>query len=491
MIKRVAAVLGAGLLALFAVLALRAGNGAPSPTMDPVAPSVAIDGDAALKRFSRALTFPTLSHGRDSGVARDSAAFAAFRAFLEQSYPRVHATLQRELFGGHTLLYTWTGTEPDLAPILLMGHYDVVPVDPDSADRWTHAPFAGTVADGYLWGRGAIDDKINVIAQLEAVEALLERGFSPARGVLLEFGHDEELGGEEGAALAAAAIASRGVRPALVVDEGGAIASAGMIPGLDRPIAVIGIAEKGYVSVEMVVETPGGHSSAPPASTSVGILATAVHELERNRMPVRTGTLVSMAESVGPHLPFRYRLVTQNLWLFGPLLEPVLARAQPISPMLRTTTAATIFQAGVKDNVLPDKARAVVNFRIYPGDTIEGVVEHVRRVVDDERIQLTPTTKQRPASLFTRLDTPAWKFLRETIAAHFPEAIPVPFLIPGGTDARHYRGMSDGVFGFVPVRLETGDLRRAHGNDERIPIDSIAGAIGFYAELIERASDWH
>lgn len=488
--KRPLAVVALAALALSAVLVARAWRGAPPPAAEPVAQPIAVDRDAAVAHFAEALTYRTISHGADSGVARDDAAFDAFRSFLARSYPRAHAALRREIVARHTPLYTWPGSDPSLEPILLIGHYDVVPVDARAVDRWTHPAFGGVVSDGFLWGRGSFDDKINVIALLEAVEALVARGFEPTRSVLLAFGHDEELGGGEGAAAVAATLAQRGVRAALVLDEGGAVAGPGMIPGLERPTAAVGIAEKGYVSVELVAEAEGGHSSAPPRHTAIGIVATAIHRLERDRMPTHFAAMRSTLESIGPHLPFGYRLVTQNLWLFGPLLEPALSRVQLVAPMLRTTTAATIIEGGVKDNVLPNEARAVVNFRILPGDTIDGVVEHVRRVVDDDRIRLTLSAKRREASPVTSLDSPAWALLRGAIADHFPDAVAVPFLIPGGTDARRYRRLSDGVFGFVPVRAEVDDMKRAHGNDERIGVDAYLGAIGFYADLIERASAW-
>jgi carboxypeptidase PM20D1 len=477
-------------LVLAAVMLVRTGRQTPPSDALPVE-TIAVDGDAAIERFAGALRIPTISHGADSGQQLDEAAFTAFRHYLENRYPRVHASLDRDIVAGHSYLFTWRGSDPSLAPVILMGHHDVVPVDPEALERWTHPPFAGVVADGYLWGRGAIDDKVNVISQLEAAEALLGTDFAPERTVMMSFGHDEELGGPEGATGVVALLKERGVRAALVVDEGGAIAEGGVLPGLDRPMAAVGIAEKGYVSVEMVVETAGGHSSIPPRHTAVGILATAIHRLERNPMPSHfAGPLRGTLEAVGPEAGFGVRFLVANLWLLQPAVERVLQGVPTISPMLRTTTAATIFQAGVKDNVLPNKARAVVNFRVFPGDTIDDVVEHVRRVVDDERIVLTPSEKRREASSVTATDGEAFALLRRTILDVYPDVVVTPYLITGGTDARHFRAISDGVFGFMPVRAEMGDIRRAHGNDERIATDAFVEGIGFYARLMQQAGAW-
>ncbi len=489
--KRVLAGVAAFVVLLGVVMVVRAGGGA-HPSSDAAAPPlVAVDREAAIDRFAAALRIPTLSHGGDSGVARDDAVFVQFLDFLAASYPRVHASLKRELVAQHTPLYTWAGSDPSLDPILLMGHYDVVPADPDALDRWTHPPFDGVVADGYLWGRGAIDDKINVIAQLEAAEALLGEGFAPERTILLTYGHDEELGGPEGAQGVVALLAERGVRPALVLDEGGAVAEGGVIPGLDAPVAAIGIAEKGYISVELVVETQGGHSSTPPESTAIGILATAIHRLERDRPDSHFGGVMQHTlEAVGPYTGFGYRLALNNLWLLAPVVSRALLAVPDIAPMVRTTTAATIFQAGVKDNVLPGRARAVVNFRIFPGDSIASVVAHVERVVDDERVQITPSEKRREPSSVSEVGTPVYELLTETIREVYPDAVPAPYLISGGTDARYFREISDGVYGFMPVRMGMTDVKRAHGNDERIPLDSFIEGIDFYARMMKKGGTW-
>jgi len=494
--RRVGIGLAVAVVALLAVVAYRTLQ--PAEAGPPPEPTLASspDPDAALARFARSLRIRTLSHAGDSGRELDREAFAAFHVFLEESYPRVHGSLRRETVSEWTLVYTWEGSEPGLDPVVLMGHFDVVPVSPQDAGLWTHPPFAGRVADGYLWGRGAIDDKINVIGLMEAAEALLARGFQPRRTLIFSFGHDEEIGGPEGAARVAELLDSRGVTPFLVLDEGGAVVD-GVLPGADFPLAAVGVAEKGYVSVELTARTGGGHSSSPPADTSIGLLARAVARLEANPLPSRFGEvrdngdaapMRELLERAAPRMPLGYRTAFRNLWLFGPLVERVLAAQPQAGATLRTTTAPTIFHAGVKDNVLPASARAVVNFRIYPGDSIRSVEQHVRRVVDDPRIELALSEKQREASGVSPSEGPAWDLLARSIRQIYPEAVVAPYLILGGTDARHFRRLSDAVYGFMPVHAPGSDIARAHGNDERIAVDAFRDALRFYTQLLENTS---
>ena len=489
--KRFAMALGGLIGVLLVVVLVRTGSLEETPPAGTAPLVVTVDADAALQRFAEALRFETISHGPDSGVSRDDAAFSAFRDFLVDRYPRVHAGLELELVAEHTLLYTWAGSDPALAPLVMMGHYDVVPVDPTALGRWIHPPFEGVIEDGYLWGRGAIDNKINVIAQLEAVEALLAQAFSPTRTILLSYGHDEELGGDEGATAVVALLKQRGVRPAFVLDEGGGVMTGEVIPGLDADVAAIGIAEKGYVNVELIVEAAGGHSSAPPKQTAIGILASAIHALERNPMPshfedgIMRQTLVALA----PRMDFGPRAVMRNLWLSGPVVQRVMLSTPALAPGLRTTTAATIFQGGVKANALPTRARAIVNFRIFPGDSVTDVMEHVRRVIDDDRIVVSAPSGREPSSV-TSVETSAWATLSDTIRQVYPEVALAPFLIPGGTDARYFREICDNVFGFVPMRNQIEEMKRAHGNDERIRVDSFTEAIDFYARLMMTSEGW-
>jgi carboxypeptidase PM20D1 len=483
--RKALAFIGLFLGLLLALLAVRALLFRPrSVEVSPV-PMPDVDAQSAALHLSQALRFPTISHEDPANL--DSAAFGLFRAYLRQSYPRAHSDLTVEEVGSLSLLYTWLGEEPDLPPLVLMAHQDVVPIEPGTEEGWSYRPFAGEIADGFIWGRGAMDDKGSLVAILEAVETLLERGFRPKRSVLLAFGHDEEVGGTSGAAAVAELLKSRGVRPFFVLDEGGAIAD-DILPGLGRPLATIGIAEKGSASVEIAVEVEGGHSSVPPRQGAIGILSRAIARLEDNPIPggIR-GPFREMLLTVGREMSFSRRLVLANLWLFEPLVESRLSRIPAADSMMRTSTAVTIVEGGVKSNVLPSKARAVVNFRIAPGDTVESVLEHVRRVVADPRVAVVEARETREASPVSPTDSEGYRLLERTVRQMFPEALVAPYLLPGGTDSRHFTSLTPDVYRFGAIRLGPEDLRRAHGTDERLSLDVLAKMVGFYLQLLSNS----
>jgi carboxypeptidase PM20D1 len=434
------------------------------------------------------LTFETVSYQDPSQT--DSSQFRALHAYFEQTFPLVHEHLSHETVNELSLLYTWEGSDPDLDPVLLMGHMDVVPVIPGTEHDWTHPPFAGVVAEGHIWGRGAIDDKSSVVSILEAVEALLANGFQPARTVYLAFGHDEEVGGRKGAKAIAEVLAERVQKEfAFVLDEGGAIAD-GLLPGVEGWVAVIGIAEKGFLSLELRAEADGGHSSMPPRNTAVGILSKAVARLEEDPFPARLdGATLDMFEYIGPEMSFVTKLVFANLWLFEPVVRRRLLEDPQSAAMVRTTTAATMFNAGVKDNVLPITASAVVNFRIIPGETVETVTARVREVVDDERVEVTAVGFTADPSPVSDPESAAFRLLASTLRQVAPEGeyVITPYLVVGGTDARYYASRSRNVFRFLPVLMGEGDMDRFHGTNERLSIESLALSVRYFYQLIRNA----
>jgi carboxypeptidase PM20D1 len=362
----------------------------------------------------------------------------------------------------------------------------VVPVEPGTEGAWTHSPFSGAIADGFIWGRGTLDDKPGVLGILEAVEHLLAQGFQPERTVLLAFGHDEEVGGVHGARNIAALLRQRGVKPEFILDEGGAIAE-GIIDGIVAPVALIGTAEKGYVSVDLVAQAEGGHSSMPPRHTAIGRLAAVIHGLEEDQMPARIdGVTKQSFEVLAPEMPFGPRLVLSNLWLFGPLAERKLSRDPAANSRIRTTTAATILHGGVKENVLPHEARAVVNFRILPGDTVADVLEHVRAHAGPEvQVSARQATEPSPES---DAEAPSFRLIQTTIGQVFPGTLVSPNLLGGGTDSKHFQRLSRNVYRFLPVRIHKEDLARVHGTNERIGVEDYAGVVRFYVQLVRNAA---
>jgi carboxypeptidase PM20D1 len=365
-----------------------------------------------------------------------------------------------------------------------VAHLDVVPVEAGTDTAWTHPPFGGAVADGYVWGRGTLDDKASATALLEAVRGLLARGARPRRTVILALGHDEEVGGRDGAQALARLLARRGVEPAFVLDEGGAV-TVGAVPGLRRPVALVGIAEKGYLSVELRAEAPGGHSSMPGERLAIDVLSRAVRRLTDAPLPARlTGVTGTTFDFLAPEMPLGPRAAFANRWLLAPALRYALAQRPVTDAAIRTTTAPTVFEAGAKDNVIPSTARAVVNFRLLPGDTVADVLAHVRATLDGlgvrvRRLQHSEATPVAPT------DGAAFAELHRAIQAATPEPVVVaPYLVPGATDARHYARLTPRVYRFVPFRLGPADRSRIHGRDERLPLADYAALVAFYQRLM-------
>jgi carboxypeptidase PM20D1 len=390
---------------------------------------------------------------------------------------------------GDGLLFRWEGTDTSAPPILFMAHQDVVPFEPGTESQWTHPPFDGAIADGFIWGRGAIDDKGSLIGLFEAFESLIAEGYKPARTIFLASGFDEEVGGREGAKRIAEELARRGIKLAWVLDEGGGVTQ-GIVPGVERPVASISISEKGYLSIELVTHAEGGHSSMPPRETAIGILASAIDRLQKSPFTARlTPTLRYNLETLAPEMPFFRRFLLSNLWLTSPLVVRGLAGQKETNPMVRTTTAPTILEAGVKENVLPSTARAVVNFRILPGESISDVMGHVTVVVDDERVTVTKLerTLSEPAPP-SSTDGPGYKVLVSTLRELFPDAVPVPGVVNGATDSRHFQSLSADVYRFVPRMLVRSDLKRIHGTDERVGVADMALEVRAYRRIIREGA---
>ena len=454
------------------------------PIESPVAPAADVVVPVrAAERLASAIRFRTIS--ADDAEAFDGAAFAALHGYLQTAFPLVHSRLQRESVGGHSLLYTWQGTDRTLKPILLAGHLDVVPVEPGTRDQWDHEPFSGHISDGYIWGRGAIDNKATVLGTLEAIEMLLGEGFRPARTVYLAYGHDEEVGGIQGAREIAKLLERRGVELEMVLDEGGVIGNA-VLPGIATPVALVGIAEKGFLTVEVSARVPGGHSSLPPRQGAIGIVSAAVAKLDENPMPARLERPTQeLFNEIGPRFRLAQRAAFANLWLTRSLVTRQLENRPITNAMVRTTTAPTMFYAGAKDNVLPSYARAVINFRILPGDSIATVVEHVKRVVNDDRVEVKIAGRfSAEPSAVSSTTSNAFRMLERSIRRVASDVVVAPYLVVVVTDARHYGNLSGNIFRFLPLRLRSEDLERMHGIDERIGINGYEAAIRTYRQIV-------
>jgi carboxypeptidase PM20D1 len=440
----------------------------------------------AKDHLAEAIRIKTVSNENQSDF--DSAAFYTFKNYLKETYPLSDSLLSTTYINTFSMILEWKGTNASLKPIIMMGHLDVVPVADEDVSRWSAAPFGGEIKDGVIWGRGAIDDKVNIIGSLEAVELLLGQGFKPSRTVLFCFGHDEELGGLNGAIPIVQHLKNKGVQAEFVVDEGFAVTQ-GLTPGVSKDVALIGTSEKGFVSLTLYVDIEGGHSSMPKKDAAIGVLSNAIVNLTDNPFPARiTEPVADFMDNVGPEMGFVNKMAFANRWLFKPLIISILESKPSGNAMIRTTTAPTIVKAGVKENVIPHQAEAVVNFRILPGETIEEVMANVSEIIDDERIQISQGAFNSEAPGISISDSFGYQMINQTILEVFPGVITTPNLVVGATDSRYYYELSDQVYRFTPIKINEGNINSFHGIDERIPVADFENAVRFYVRLIENTA---
>lgn len=440
--------------------------------------------DGAVARFQELVRIPTISRMDESTI--DWRHFLEFIATLERLYPLVHAHLDRELVDGHSLLFRWSGASSG-DPIVLMAHYDVVAA---TDDGWDHPPFGadltGEGEDRLIWGRGTLDDKGAMVAILEAVEGLLADGFAPARDIHLSFGHNEETTGA-GAAAIVEVLAGRGVRPALVLDEGGAIAS-DAFPGQTTPIAIVGVAEKGTTLIRMTVTQAGGHASTPPKLTATARLARAIVRITAKPFPSSfnpTGLemLRTVGRSTGGILGFAFRHVT----ITRPLLLPLFRRiSDETSAMTRTTVAVTMLEAGLAANALAERATAIINARVAVGSSVDATLAHLRRAIRDDAVALEVIYPGEPSPV-SPTSGPGWDLLRSTIATAYPGTAMTPYVQNGATDSRHFTGIASAVYRFTPFEVPREHRDTLHAVNERLSVATWLRGVQFYAALIRGA----
>ena len=488
MIKKLFLALFALLLVLAAAVAVNTlRKGSRQLDVPPVA-VLELDEQAAAQRLGEAVRLRTVSSRDDARLNFDQ--FLQLHALLQQRFPKLHAALKREVVADLSLLYTWPGSNPALKPIMLLAHQDVVPIAPGTEGDWAVPPFSGEVKDGFVWGRGSWDDKGNLMSQLEAVELLVASGFQPERTVYLAYGADEEVSGLRGAMQIAALLKQRGVQLDFVLDEGLLILD-GILPGLSKPAALIGLAEKGYMSVALSVSATPGHSSMPPkhGTSAIAMMSTALKQLEDKQLPASIrGVGGEMFDTLAPEMSGFSRVALSNLWLFGPVVQKQLEGAPSTNAMLRTTTALTIVNAGNKENVLPGRADATVNFRILPGDTQAQVLDHVKSelssAVGEGKVAVTTQPGAQEASKVAPTASSQYHVLNKTIREIFPGTLVAPGLMVAATDSVHYGEICDHIFKFSPVRANAEDLKRFHGTNERLSTSNYAEAIRFYHRLL-------
>lgn len=444
-----------------------------------------VDVDRFIKNLSDAIKIPTIANRDESLV--DWAPFDEFHALLEKAYPLLHKNLDKQIISTRSLLYHWKSDHPEKEPIALLSHQDVVPVTPGTEDDWKYPAFSGEVAEGFLWGRGAIDMKNHLIAVCEAVEALLEEGYVPERDVYLCFGHNEEVMAEGeicGADCMMRWFKANGIKLDSVLDEGGAILEAKVDKVIDGHLAGVGIAEKGHVDFEISVNAKGGHSSQPPKHSALGELSRIVCKLENNQFKAElTPQLYFLFNEIGKNTTYPVRCVMSNLPVLKPLITKICSEIPPVASMMRTTTAVTMANGSPAPNVLPQKATVNVNFRIMPGQTIEDVEAHIRKYAGP-KAEIKLVSGKNPSKI-SPTDSRAFNAIREICKEMDPKAIVAPYLVMGGTDARQYEDVCDNIYRYSPFLMNTGLLLTTHGTNERIPVDSLKDGVVFFKKYIK------
>ncbi|MDO4565881.1 MAG: M20 family peptidase [Oscillospiraceae bacterium] len=440
---------------------------------------VEVNQERAVESLAMMIRCRTVS-SRDRAL-RDESQFEKFRELLKTRYPLIHKTCTLERIEETGLLYRWSGLKSE-EPTVLMAHYDVVPVL--EAD-WEKPPFEGIVEDGVLWGRGTLDTKGTLCGVMEAAEQLIGEGFVPQNDIYLCFAGDEEIAGE-GAPAIVSELERRSVKPALVVDEGGAVVE-NVFPGVSEKCALVGTAEKGMMDLKLAIKAAGGHASAPPPHGPLGKLAQALVNIENKPFPARLSPPVKeMFDTLGRHSSFAMRLVFANLWCFMPVLNAICKKAGgELNAMMRTTFAATMAKGSSASNVLPNEAEIVGNIRIIPGETVESVKDYLKSVVNNEEVSFETLHGMNP-SISSDTSSEGWLKLKKAINATWPGALVSPYLMVACSDSRHYCRITDKVMRFSAMELTKEERGYIHGNDERIPVEKIGRTVAFYLRLIKQ-----
>jgi len=478
-------IVSALLALLIAVLTVNTLRKKPHAATARKSTPVALDDDTLARHLAGLIRFKTITSATMEGIDRRE--FLGLHQYLEKTYPLLHKTLEKEVVNEYSLLYRWKGSGSDKKPFLMMAHMDVVPVEESTADAWPHGAFSGDIADGYVWGRGAIDMKGQLAAIFESVEHLLGRGFAPKRDIYIAVGHDEESMGVLGAIQIVKRLEEKKIHFDFVIDEGGVVMD-GKMMGIRAMVAAIGICEKGYADVRLTARSAGGHASRPPKKTAVGTLAGAIVALEKHQMRSSLNLpLKDMLSAVGGYMKFPLNVIASNLFITKPLLLKGLAAGSTGAAMVRTTAAPTMLKGSSAPNVLADRAEAMVNFRIAPGETVDGVLAHVRKVTHGS-VEATTMHAYNPSAV-SRTDSAAYRVIARTASEIFDGYVVSPYLMIAATDSRWYEPVADGIYRFQPFRSLSEDLGTIHAAGERLSLESLREGTGFFIRLVKNADE--
>ena len=466
-------------VAFFAVVLIRTLRFTPLPQPETSQDPVSVPREAAISNLAQLVRCKTISYGDHS--LEDDGEFRKLIDMLPQLYPHVFKTCDFQEMPDRALLFRWSGkTAGD--PAVLMAHYDVVPVN---EDNWEKPPFDAIIEDGIMWGRGTLDTKVTINGVLCAADYLIGQGFQPEHDVYFAFSGGEEVSGN-GAANIVEHFRKLGLEPAMVVDEGGAVVE-NVFPGVKAPCAVIGLAEKGMINAQFRCKSAGGHASAPKPHTPVGILAQACAAVENKPFAAHIeGPAAQMFDTLGRHSTFLYRMIFANLWCFGWVIDLLGKKSGgEMNALLRTTVAFTQMEGSSAPNVIPPEAKMVANMRLNPADSVESALDYLRKVVDNDVVEITALEASEPSRVSTT-DCTGWQNVSSAVAETWPGSIVAPYLMVQCSDSRHWGAISDKVYRFSAMALSAEERATIHGNNERIPLDTICKAVEFYIRLMKK-----
>lgn len=472
------------MIALILIIAIKTRNFKPAEIKSDSSYRESIDA-VGPEKLAEAVRVPTISYIEAGKM--DVEAFQGFHQLLERQFPLVHKHCEKTIINKYSLIYCLKTKNPHPAekPILITAHMDVVPVEDGTEGDWTKPPYSGEIAEGMVWGRGTLDTKVHLIGALEAMERLLEKGFSPARDIYLAFGHDEEINGEDGALKIAQYFKNEGLEFDFVLDEGGC-AVTNVLAGIEKPIAMVGVGEKGFANIRLSVTMDGGHASMPAPHTSLGVLAKALCLLEEHPLKPR---LISCTKDfllrIGPYMKGVNRVVLANLWIFKPLFLSMFSKTNTGSALLRTTLAVTMAQGSPAPNVVPQKSTAFINCRILPGENGQMLLDHINKTLKGLPVKLEPIALDDPSAL-SPCDCNAYRLIESLIYDFCGDVIVVPYLVMASTDARKYEAVCKNIYRFTPYIIDDEDIGKIHGTNENISVANVNRCIDFFTALFER-----
>lgn len=434
------------------------------------------------------IRIPTISWTDPEKV--DESPLIEFQESLITLFPLVHKHLERETPDPYQIMYKWPGKDSGKDPVLFLAHYDVVPVEEQGGESWEKPPLGGLIEEGELWGRGTLDIKSQLGMLMESAERLLEEGFQPERTLYFAFGGDEEVAGARGAGKMSAYFRSKGLRFAMVMDEGGVIAEKMLSFLADKPVALIGLAEKGFITFKLTASGGSGHSAMPPAEgTVVTRLAKGIARIEKERQPsLLTPQIKGMLNSFVPHVPLPLGVIFANLWLFNPLIRFLFARSKTTDSLIRTTQAFTVARAGEQENVIPGEASCMVNHRIIPGDTMEALKKRHQKKLKGLNLSIEDAGNWPSNDPIEPVqgENRGFNWVKETLAETHPEVLPSPYLVNGSTDSKYYRDLTEQIIRFTPLMLSKEDINSIHGVNEKVSLENLNRALGFYCRLLKK-----